>query len=176
MNFVPEPPRVATQVPYFEDASREDGWQGQASTKTIEKLKAEITACIDRLGGKVLTIQSGKYKTGKLTRFGFRIEYLIVNGEAIGRGRIDIAALPLRQWTNIKQERTRRMALYMMRVALEGTWFLSQLSPGYAPLMPFMLTNKGKTITELWSGGEVMKNLLPEGSSDFIEEGDFREV
>jgi hypothetical protein len=60
------------------------------------------------------------------------------------------------------------MALYMIRKALEGTWFLQKLSPGYAPLMPWMLTAKGKTIIQVWSEQVFLENLLPSGE-EFVE-------
>jgi hypothetical protein len=93
------------------------------------------------------------------------------------RGRIDIASLPvkdnyrLRRSLNARKDRSLKMALYMLRTALDGTWFLQQLSPGYAPLMPWMLMEGSgdKTITQLWSESAAMRNLLPPGQGDFIE-------
>ena len=62
------------------------------------------------------------------------------------------------------------MALYMLREALDGTWFLRQLSPGYAPLMPWMLErDSGKTFTELWSDSVLGGHLLPEPSEGVRE-------
>ncbi len=68
------------------------------------------------------------------------------------------------------------MALYMLRNALDGNWFLQQLSPGFAPLLPWMLEEKsGKTITQLWSESVSIGNLLPVPGDEFVE-GEFSEV
>lgn len=70
------------------------------------------------------------------------------------------------------------MALYMLRQGLSGLWFLQQLSPGYAALMPWMLTsgkNGEKTITQLWSESQSFSNLLPPGNAEFVE-GTYKEV
>jgi hypothetical protein len=66
------------------------------------------------------------------------------------------------------------MSLYMLRTALDGTWFLQQLSPGYAPLMPWMLVDGEHTITQLWQESSIMRNLLPPGETDFVVEGQFK--
>lgn len=171
MNFIPETPRHAVDVPFFENASGANGWQGQTSRKSIDALKGEVSEALARLGGIVVSVMPGKFQTAGRGRYGFRITYLANEM----RGQIDLAALPMKSETPAKKLQTQRMALFMFRTALEGAWFMQQLSPGYAPLMPFMLTESGKTITELWSEGAAMRNLLPAGTDEFIE-GDFREV
>ena len=49
-----------------------------------------------------------------------------------------------------------------------GLWVLEQLSPGYAPLMPFLLVDKEHTVSQLYSEGTAMTNLLP-ANAEFIE-------
>ena len=176
MNFIPDTPKSSVDVPFYDDASKEAGWQVQATEKTIESLKSEITTAISRLGGLVTCFQRGRFATGDLNRDGFRISYLVeTSGGEMIRGRIDIAALPVKEeYTLQRSLETRRgkslkMALYMLRVALDGTWFLQQLSPGYAPLMPWMLADGEKTVSQLWSESAVMSRLLPPGESDFVE-------
>ena len=57
-----------------------------------------------------------------------------------------------------------------LRNALEGMWFMQQLSPGFAPLMPFMIAdNQGRTVSQLWAESATMNRLLPPGDSEFIE-------
>lgn len=176
MNFIPETPKSSVEVPYYDDVTGEAGWQGQSTTKSIEALKSEISTSISRLGGLVTGFQRGRFATGELNREGFRIGYMIETpgGEMI-RGRIDVAALPvkedftMRRSLDSRRERSLRMALYMLRIALDGTWFLAQLSPGYAPLMPWMLADGEKTVSQLWSESAVMSRLLPPGESDFVE-------
>ena len=68
------------------------------------------------------------------------------------------------------------MALFMLRDALDGTWFLARLCPGYAPLLPWMLeAGSGKTLTELWSESVLSGRALMPPGTDFVE-GEFKEV
>jgi hypothetical protein len=175
MNFVPEQPKNEIEVPWFDDVTSEGGWQGHSTNKSTETLKSEVSISLSRLGAIIRSFQQGKFVTGGKERDGYRISYFIEkpNGVMV-EGRLDIAALPvklehsLRRSLKTRRERSLRMALFMARNALDGTWFLQQLSPGYAPLVPFMLVNKTQTVSELWVDG-VMKNLLPPGDSDFDE-------
>lgn len=166
MNFIPDTPPKAAEVPYFENARESDGWQGQTTGKSIDRLKTEIISAVGLLGGMVTGFQRGKFER----RLGFRVHYVIERPDGIiVPGRIDVAALPLRYYSEKKQEQSLRMALFMLRDALKGTWFLQQLSPGYSALMPFMLTDSDKTISQLWADSPVMQPLLPPGSDEFIE-------
>ncbi|MEW6614011.1 MAG: hypothetical protein AB1401_00845 [Thermodesulfobacteriota bacterium] len=180
MEFVPKQEKEKAQdVPYFDDVTSEGGWQGQSTSKSLETLKAEIVSAVGRLGGLVTGFQQGMFMVGDKEREGYRMLYVIEqpNGNMI-RGRMDIAALPVKQTYSLRRsletrkERSLKMALYMLRNALEGTWFLQQLSPGYAPLMPWILTytkDGDKTITQLWSESATLGKLLPPGESEFIE-------
>lgn len=172
MNFIPEQPKTAQAVPYFEDAKERDGWQGQATTKSIDRLKMEVTESITRLGGFVSGFQQGKFLIENQERQGFQIHYSLAapDGRFIP-GRLDIAALPVKnRWDAGKKDKSLRMALYMLRIGLDGMWLFQQLSPGFAPLMPFMIANaEGKTISQLWAESPVMNNLLPPGDAEFID-------
>ena len=175
MNFIPETPKNSNKVPFYDDATRAEGWQGQATEKTIKTLQSEIIQAVGRLGGLVVGFQRGSFQGDGKQRAGFRIHYVVdaENGKQIP-GRIDIAALPvkddwsLRKTVEKRQEASLKMALYMLRVALDGTWFLQQVSPGYCALVPFMLGDGLHTISELWAD-RVMKYLLPEGEEEFVE-------
>lgn len=163
MNFVPDQSE-AQEVPYFEDVRETDGWQGQGTRKTVEQLKTEVGDAIGRLGGFVQFFQQGTFQVGNMKRAGMQLHYTIGGRPA----RIDIAALPVRQPAN--REKSIKMALYMLRNAFSGLWFLQQLSPGYAALMPFMIADKqGHTVSQLWAEGAIMNNLLPPGDGDFLE-------
>jgi hypothetical protein len=176
MNFVPEQPKDIQQVPYFDDVTKEAGWQGQATEKNIATLQSEIIVAIGRLGGLVTGFQKGTFDTGKVKREGFRIHYAVEASDGSHvPGRIDIAALPVRPDTTRSNSIDRRrqaslkMALYMLRMALDGTWFLQQLSPGYAALVPFMLGQGDKTLSQMWSESPIMNRLLPPGEEEFID-------
>jgi hypothetical protein len=172
MNFIPEQTKNSADVPYFDEVTGGAGWQGQTTNKSA----------ISRLGGMVVGFQKGAFQTGEKSREGFRVHYTIEapDGKLVP-GRLDIAALPVRnnrrsyQGADRRKEQSLKMSLFMLRDAINGLWFLQQLSPGYAPLMPFMLADKEHTISQLWSESAVMSRLLPAGDEDFIE-GDVKEA
>lgn len=182
MSFIPDQPKdKAHDLPYFDDVKSSDGWQGQTTGKSFETLKVEIADAIHRLGGLVTGFQRGTF-TGEQKREGFQIHYTIEAPDGkITRGRLDIAALPvkedyrLQRSLNSRREQSLKMSLYMLRVALNGTWFLQQLSPGYAALLPWMLMDDQRTVTQVWSESAAMGRLLPPGGAEFVE-GEFKEV
>ena len=161
MNFVPDQ-NEAKDVPYFEDIKEGDGWQGHGTHKSVEQLKTEVGDAVGRLGGFVRFFQQGTFHIGDVIRPGLQLHYTIDGRPA----RIDIAALPTR--SKINREKSMKMALYMLRDAFNGLWFLQQLSPGYAALMPFMIADEqGRTVSQLWADSAIMKRLLPPPDADF---------
>lgn len=174
-NFIPEQPKAVENVPFYEDVTSAQGWQGQTTTKSMETLKSEITMAISRLGGMVASFQKGTFMVGTQERLGFRVCYSIETPDGqFMPGRIDVAALPVRKFPansyGGRCEKSLKMALYMLRNSFDGMWFLQQLSPGFAPLMPFMLSGqKDLTVSQLWSETALMQNLLPPGDADFID-------
>lgn len=171
-NFTPEESK-AIHVPFFEDVSRDEGWQGYSTTKPIKKLQAEIGDAISRLGGIVSSFQRGTFLVDSQTREGYRVHYSIQNPNMqIIMGRIDVAALPVHNRRDeSKKDKALRMSLYMLRNALDGMWFMQQLSPGYAALMPWMLADGERTVSQLWSESPIMSNLLPPPESEFVIDG-----
>lgn len=173
--FTPKQNSQSVSVPYFEDARASDGWQGQSTTKTLDKLQDEIRAALGRMGGAVSGFQRGTFHANNQTREGYQIHYAIKAEKGWAGGRLDIAALPIRvkrgnaRAVQARQDAALKMALYMACRAIEGMWFLQQLSPGYAPLMPWMLNEKGETVSELWARSAVMSNLLPPPDAEFVE-------
>jgi len=181
--FIPDLPEKAKSVPFYDDATSEDGWQGQATSKTIEVLKSELTTSITRLGGIVTTFQRGKFHVDKNVRDGYLITYNIESATGtMVPGKVEIAALPVKTDSRMSRtyearcQKSLKMALYMLIIAFDGMWFLQQLSPGYAPLMPFMLGKDDLTISQMWTESKVFGNLLPSGDNEFIVEGEVKEL
>ncbi|MFH1118615.1 MAG: hypothetical protein V1775_02245 [Bacteroidota bacterium] len=183
-NFISEKAeKTAEEIPFYEDATTVNGWQGQSTGKTIETLKSEIISHIGKLGGIVTGFEKGSFGT----RVGFRIHYIIetLEGKHVP-GYIDVAALPLKQTRKrqydkrVSSEATRRdkslrMALYNVSDCLGALWKLQRLSPGFAPLMPFMLTQSGENLTQLWSSGATMRALMPP-ADDFENNGNDADI
>ena len=180
MPFIPDnKPQEAKKVPFFEEATKEGGWQGHATGKSIKTLQAQIKATLERMDGTVDQFISGSFDVNGQTRQGFQMLYVIQgpDGKQL-RARMDIAALPVRDKYNAnKKERSLRMALYMVSMALEGAWFLEVLSPGFSVLMPGILDNKGRTLSDLYSGG-MTDHLLPSGDSfqEDVIDGEVKDV
>ncbi|MCK4817812.1 hypothetical protein KA005_18725, partial [bacterium] len=99
MEFIPEQPSKALEIPYFDDVTSEGGWRGMSTGKSIETLKSEVTQAIARLGGVVAGFVRGKMITPDgLERGGFQIHYAIeAEGGKMIPGRLEIAALPVRE-------------------------------------------------------------------------------
>jgi hypothetical protein len=141
----------------------------------------EVKESLSKLGGIVTSFQPGKFQSKEYERVGYRIHYVIETPSGEGaKGRLDIAALPVKKYpyhTKEKREgNSLRMALYMLRIALDGPRFLQKLSPGYSALVPFMLGPGGKTISELWAQSTIMSNLLPPNMDAEFVEGDYKTV
>jgi len=164
-------------VPFFEDATAANGWQGQATGKSIETLKSEIMSHIGKLGGLVAGFEKGSFGN----RAGYRVHYVIESpGGKHVPGFIDVAALPLKPHNyydrrnrtpeSVLLDRALCMALYNVADCLGALWKLQRLSPGFAPLMPFMLGQGGMNLTQMWSSGSVMKALMPPADQDFIKD------
>lgn len=169
-NFVPDQSE-AKQVPYFEDVSRSEGWAGYSTTKSVDRLKSEITEAVSTLGGFVSGFRQGTFIIDGKERQGFQVYYSLQNGDSIVPSRIDIASLPVKdKWNTQKKDKSMRMSLYILRDFFSNMFLIQHLLPGYAPLMPFVIAdNQGNTVSQLWAETSTMSKLLPPPESDFIE-------
>jgi hypothetical protein len=184
--FVPiEDDKPTVDVPYLDEARATDGWQGQDTSLSYDRLKSELTNVLARLGGMVSTFQRGAYEIGGLKRAGVQVSYSIEgpNGVMV-RGRLDVAALPVKGpkrqhgWAETLRKRedaALRMALYNVVQALRSQWVLKQLNPGYIPLMPWLLGKGDATLSELYAEAGYTRALMPPKAASFVE-GAFRET
>jgi hypothetical protein len=89
-NFKPSEEKI--EVPYFDDVTSAQGWEGHATGKSIEKLQAEIGTNLALIGCTFAGCQSGTYGD----RYGFQIHFAMKSAD--GRmipSRLDIACLPI---------------------------------------------------------------------------------
>jgi hypothetical protein len=173
MKFIPDDFESKTpEVPWFEDASSELGIRGHATSKSIDTLKTEIKSAMSALGGGVTSFLSGKWPTNP-PRYGYQINFNYGDRE----GKIDIAALPIRKETPSKRKQCLKQALYTVRDMLDSQFNTSVLVPGSAPLIPFMIDDKGKTLAETLSETSAIPLLSPplEEGTDYVD-GEFSEV
>jgi hypothetical protein len=175
MNFIPNQEEEVV-VPYWDDVTAEEGWKGRETEKSLDKLKREVTESISRLGGNVTRFIQGTFVIGEHQRGGFVIEYYVpVPNSEVFRGRISVAALPVRPEdfrvrtpVQKRMERSLKLALFNVRDALDSSRILQILSPGYNPLVPFMLGTGDKTISQLWEE-RIIGKMLPPPDADFVE-------
>ncbi len=171
MDFIPEEEMQEQEVPYFQNARAVEGWVGYTTGKSIKVLQKEIREAMERLGGLVTGFKSGTFTTQERKRDGYQIHFVMeVVGDDVKKGRLEIAALPVKpkhNWEEPKKtyrEQALRMALFMLRNYLNGLWYIKQLSPGYATLMPFIIDSKtGKTFSQLWGEGVDISHQLTSG-------------
>jgi hypothetical protein len=183
MSFTPDQTKQeAKKVPYFEEATAAEGWKGHTTTKSIKILQAQIKTAIERMDGYVDRFVFGQHEVNGQLRQGFQLYYVLPGPEGRQfRGRMDIAALPVKdKWNVAKKEKSLRMALYMVCMALEGAWFLEVLAPGFSVLMPGLLVDKeGHTVSDLYTQG-MTDHLLPPGEafqeSEEVVEAEVKEI
>ncbi len=165
MEFIPDD-HEDLRVPYFEDASSLLGVIGHATQRSEQELRVEIELAMGHLGAAVSFFQPGKFGD----RYGYRIEFMWRGA----RGRIDVAALPLKKESPSKIKRCKCQALFSVMHKLQGQ-FNSQLNmPGDVPLVPYMLDSKGRTLIEaMREKGQLP--ALPKPDDEETVEGDWRE-
>ena len=188
MEFQPDT-QEAQAVPFFKDTTSQGGWAGHTTSKSIDKLQSEVKEAISLLGGTATGFMKGTY-TDENKRDGYHLHYVMESPNGLVKGKMEIAALPVEKpdWMSFRQEnaykkrreQSLKMALFMLRDSLKGMWYLQQLSPGFAALMPFMIVSEtGETISQLWSKQKTFQNLLPPGGEDFeadVINGEYKEL
>lgn len=157
MGFVPDDVKADdVHVPWFEDASSELGVKGHRTNKTIDDLKIEIRAAMSALGGGVTSFRTGHWP-GEDTRYGYEIRFKYGQRE----GRIQIAGFPMKRETDGKREQCLKQALFTVRDSLQAQLNARWLMPGNAPLVGFMLDDKGRTLAEALAEQSAIPLLAP---------------
>lgn len=149
--FVPDKTELEKQViPWFDDQT-DSKIPGRGTRKDVTDLQGEIIELMGHLHAGGVSFIQGTHP-GKPTRYGFQIRFNI-NGV---QGRIDVAALPIKSETPTKKDRALAQALYLVRDWLEAEVFSSVYRPGAVALLPFLVNENGKTVTEAFiSSGKI---------------------
>jgi len=141
--FIPDKAELQKQaVPFFEDQS-DAKIPGRGTEKQLAQLQGEIIELMGRLRAGGVTFIQGTHP-GTPKRYGFQIGFNI-NGVP---GRIDVAALPIKNETDAKKDRALAQALYLVRNWLEAEVFSAVYRPGAISLVPFLIDDSGRTMTE----------------------------
>lgn len=167
-------------IPFFDDVSATQGWEGHTTSKSLDKLQSEIAQNLTLVGCMFTGCRSGTYGD----RHGFQIHFAMKSESgAMIPSRLDIACLPLNPRRRINRTRrsygrpikdwrieaTQKMALYMTAKAIKGMYFLNVLSPAFIPFMSLMLNQKGQTLGQLWQERGSLAQLMPPADSEFVE-------
>lgn len=169
MQFVPDEAEKKKEI-YFEDATRDAGYAGYTSKRSEDTLISEITTALNRLGCKLTNWHTGKFVDEfQNSRRGFVFEFTSPGKHGNMPGIIRVAALPLRQYTDTKDAQSRRMALFQLRDYLVAAFQFSTMSIGFAPIVPFMLNDKGETVSEVWLERFDPSRTLPAPADDVVE-------
>lgn len=161
MKFVPDEPNKKATI-YFEDVNSDSGYAGHGTEKSEETLISEITTAMTRLNVKLINWTPGKFTDDlNKVRNGFVFEFFAQGVDGNMPGVIRIAALPLRNWTAAKEKQAKKAALYQLRNYLVSAFQFEKISVNYSPLVPFMLNDRGETVSEAWLNKFDPGRVLP---------------
>lgn len=168
MTFIPDdidekPP----EIPWFESASSELGIKGHGTKKSIEELQIEIKSAMSKLGGGVTAFFGGRFP-GQRVRYGYEIRF----GYGKREGLIRVAGLPMEHETAAKKTKTLKQALYTVRDALESQFNARLNMPGAAPLIGYLLDDKGRTLAEMLADSDGIPLLsapIPDEDVEVVE-------
>ena len=125
-------------VPYFEDANSSNT-SGHATSKTPEKLQAEIIGLIAQLGGAAVRFEDVAWES-KPKRYGYLVRFVIINADDSAiKCRIPLAAQPMHQETPARRRQVLAQVLYAFRETLQGELNALRYRPGYAPFAAHMV-------------------------------------
>lgn len=144
--FTPDNGSAARKVIYFEDASAENGFIGQATKKSVKELQAEMRSRMGLLKGVILSIEPGWYDTIP-RRYGAEIVFAL--GEM--RGRFNVAGLPTKhpKPTEFMRDKALRQAFFVVVELLKAQFQAHHFLLDFAPLLPFLMDDSGRTFTEV---------------------------
>jgi len=143
VNFIPDERQPQhLETPFYDDITAKD-IPGCATEKSIDQIQTEIKAVLKRLDCANVLFMTGK-TSDKPVRYGYQIHFTHFGQ----KGRIDCVALPIRNETPRKKERALAQALYLVRNALEAQLYAKFYQPGYEPIVPYLIDDKGVTMMQ----------------------------
>ncbi len=146
MEFIPDAIEVQNvTAPYFDDQRENENIRipGYSVVKSHKYYKNEIITLLGKLGAGGVEFTLGTFPTIP-PRYGFLITFNL-NGV---KGKIEAIALPIRKETRARKDRTLAQALYLIANMLQSEVYTVMIMPGSIPLVPYLIGNDGKTVTE----------------------------
>ena len=164
MAFIPDETQVSdVDVPFFEDVTGADV-PGRRVKQPLKVYRNRVTEMLLKLGAGNVRFTPGKMDT-ICERFGYRIEF-VLNGNP---ARMEVAALPLRDYSDKKKDRALAQCLYLVGNWLEAEVYSSIYRTNSMSLVPYVITARGTTVIEelvaakVLPAGVLAGRLLPGG-------------
>lgn len=181
VSFQEDTKKTSSDAPWFEEVTGDAGFRGYSTQKSEDQLMSNITAALGRLGGKIIGVRRGKWIDDKKRQryiYEFNFSMAGPGDQGAAMGVIQVAAFPIRKWTEKKDMQARKMALYVLQDMLETTFNFQRITPKeVATLIPFMLSASGMTLSESYLTGRITKGfMLPEGQKRPKQDGDVIEA
>jgi hypothetical protein len=148
------------EVPYFEDARADFApYYNPYQAHTIQKCQNAVMHELAKLGAGSIFFQDGKFGTGSKPRHGYQIWFQYGNAQGV----IRVAGLPMRSETAHRVEGVKMQALLNVRDWLKAAVTSRVFSPGSDVLIPFLLVDGKRTISEvIVESGRLPQLAAPE--------------
>lgn len=153
--FIPDAHFEIRSTPYFEDAHNA-AIAGADLRKTLDYYQQKICNAVTRLNGFVVNFIP-VHSTDEPMRYGYRLTFMFAGI----RGQLDIAALPIRKETRVKKEKALKQALFLCWKELDAQADSWVYRPNSMPLLPYLIGNNGKTVTESLMSGGLIPDISP---------------
>lgn len=132
-------------VPFFEDATG-DTAPNYRTRRTVLEAQGELSRWVGKHGGIVTGIIPVKFNSDRGIRYGYIVEFMFQGG---ARGRIHVAALPMRTESSPKKEQVLAQAL-LNRAEFFKAAFTSRIHDPYSnPLLQYLLVDGEHTVAQM---------------------------
>jgi hypothetical protein len=137
------------KVPFLEDATGENA-PNSRTTRSVTAAQSELSRWLGKHGGIVVGMIPVKFNNtiagNDVIRYGFIVDFIFAGG---ARGRMHIAAIPMRKETIEKKNRVLAMAL-VNRAEFFKTAFATGIHDPYSnPLMQYLLVDENHTVAQM---------------------------
>lgn len=137
------------EVPFFEDATGETA-PNYSTKRSVAEAQSELSRWVAQHGGIVVGLTPVKFnatiKNKNVIRYGYIVDFIFGGG---ARGRMHVAALPMRTETPDKKNRVLAMAL-LNRAEFFKSAFATRIHDPYSnPLFQYLLVDGERTVSQV---------------------------
>jgi len=157
MTFIPNKKPTKPNIPYYEDTNG-TLTPNYTTTRKPQAVIAMIAEEMGQMGGIILGVDEGTFPIGNHKRLGFEVRFSL-DGSL---GKIRIAGLPIRNYSDTKAEKVKSQALLTVHAMLQSARVSQLFSPDAHPLTPYLLVTDDKTVAQMFEEKRLL--LLTEGN------------